>query len=129
MTPRDLLLAMRAEDEAVRARQTDVFVDDLPEVRAVCDSNADRLATMVREGGWPKRTDVGVDGSEAAWLVAMNAIGRKEHMLAWAWDLTLVAQQGDADPAQVATLTDRTRVLRGKEQIYGSQVDWDDEGR
>jgi len=132
-TLRDELIAMRAEDDATRARLATagaLFVDYAPEMRAVHDKNAERLAEIVRDqGGWPKRSEVGADGSEAAWLVAMHAIGHKERMLAWAWDLTLSAQQGEADPAHVATLTDRTRVLRGKEQIYGSQVDWDENGQ
>src|SRR5688572_6267759 len=106
---RQELLAMRAEDDATRARllaDGGLFVDYAPEMRAVHDKNADRLAAIVREHGWPRRSEVGVDGGEAAWLIAMHALGRKDLMLAWAWDLTLVAQQGEADPAQVATLTD-----------------------
>jgi hypothetical protein len=128
---RNELLAMRAEDESTRARRPGddaLFREYTPAMRAVHDRNADRLAEIVRAQGWPTRTEVGPDGAEAAWLVAMHALGRKEFMLAWAWDMAAAAQAGEASPAHVAVLTDRTRVLRGKEQIYGTQLDWDPSG-
>lgn len=41
-----------------------------PRMEAVHTHNAERLATMIEEHGWPGKSLVGEDGAKAAWLIA-----------------------------------------------------------
>jgi len=132
MGARDDLLAWIAEDDATRERLAadgSLFTAGYhPEMAAVHRRNADRLAALVAEHGWPGRALAGDDGAAAAWRIAQHAIGEPARMRAWLPLLQQAAARGDANPADVAMLEDRIRVLEGRPQRYGTQYDWNAAG-
>jgi len=129
---RGVLLAMAAEDEAVRAELAadgSLFDGYHPRMRAVHDRNAARLGTILDERGWPGRSLVGEDGAEAAWRAAQHAIAQPALMrraLALLWD---AVARDEAPARQAAMMEDRVRTFEGRPQRYGTQFDWDEGGQ
>lgn len=82
----------------------------------------DRLREIIAEYGWPTFRLVGTDGATAAWVIAQHA----DHDPAFQrYALRLMraaARQGQADPVELAYLTDRVAVNTGRLQVYGTQV-------
>lgn len=116
------LLALRDSDQALR------LVPGLPDSLANPDfarrlagrdsANAAALAAIVAREGWPTRTRVGVDGAEAAFLVAQHNPSIQRDALA-----RMEALPADEVPAaDMAMLEDRVRVHAGRPQIYGTQL-------
>ncbi len=65
----------------------------------------------------------------AAWRIAQHAISVPEVQRRALVLLTDAVAKGDALPWQAAFLEDRIRVCEGKRQRYGTQFDWDENGR
>jgi hypothetical protein len=125
------LLALAEEDQRVRtelAADGSLFDGYHPRMRAVHRANADRLASILRERGWPGEPQVGLDGSEAAWLIVQHAIDRPSFQREALEALRLAAGRGQVPAMQPALLEDRIRTLEGRPQRYGTQFDWDESG-
>lgn len=99
-----------------------------PRMRALHERHASRLEAILDLTGWPGVDLVGEDGALAAWLIAQHAISRpalQRRCLA----LLEEATGGGGVPAwQPAYLFDRIRTLEGRAQLYGTQLDWDEQG-
>ncbi len=79
------------------------------------------MKQVVAKQGWPTRSQVGLDGTRAAWLLVQHA------------DLDVVFQRkclglmeaykssDQINQADLAYLTDRVLVNEGKPQFYGTQ--------
>jgi len=91
-------------------------------------ANTDRLREIVDEHGWPGRSLVGEEGAEHAWLLAQHASAQLDFQRRVLDLLTAAVAAGEATPRQLAYLTDRVRMLEGKEQIYGTQSIRDEGG-
>lgn len=125
------LLAMAAEDLRVReelARSGVLFDGYHPRMRELHERNAARLAAIMDEHGWPRRSEVGAEAAEAAWLVLQHAIGNPTLQRRGLLLLADAAVKGEASPVHAAMLEDRIRSAEGKGQRYGTQYDWDDQG-
>lgn len=96
-----------------------------PEMEEVHNANADRLAEIIAEHGWPSKSLVGHEASEAAWLVVQHAIGKPQFQRSCLAILKKEAANGEIEMGQVARLEDRILVFEGKAQVYGTQFDWD----
>lgn len=126
------LLAMAAEDRRVReelARDGSLFEGYHPRMRDVHERNAARLLAIVEEHGWPGRSLVGDDAARAAFLVLQHAIGNpalQRRGLGW---LREAANAGEVPGIEVAMLEDRIHCFEGRGQRYGTQLDWDEQGR
>lgn len=78
---RDLLLELRRRDERTRERllaSGRLREGYRGEMERVHLRNAAELEAALDRGGWPHQSQVGTDGSEAAWLVAQHAISRPD---------------------------------------------------
>jgi hypothetical protein len=129
---RSELLAMAREDHRVRtelAADGSLFDGYHPRMRAVHEANADRLADILNQRGWPGEPQVGQDGAKAAWLLVQHAISRPALQREALEALRLAAASGEAPAMQPALLEDRIRTLEGKPQRYGTQLDWDESGQ
>lgn len=129
---RSRLLAMADEDLTVRSRLAadgSLFDGYHPEMRAVHEVNADAVAELIRDSGWPTEERVGADGAEAAWLVVQHAISRPALCWAVLIELKRLGEAGKVPRWQAAYLEDRIRVFEGRAQLYGTSFDWDEEGR
>lgn len=100
-----------------------------PRMARVHRRNARRLRRIIDEVGWPGAHLVGSDGAEAAWLILQHSISEPGLLRRALPLLTAAAREGDADPVHAAMLEDRIRVFEGRPQRYGTQVDWDAEGK
>ena len=126
------LLALIAEDDAVRARLAadgSLFGGYHPEMEEVHRRNADALRRILARVGWPGRSLVGEDGAAAAWRIVQHAIGEPDFMRGCRSLIRNAVAAGEAEPANAAFLEDRVRVFEGRPQLYGTQYDWDEEGR
>jgi hypothetical protein len=129
---RERLVAMIAEDERVRAELAadgSLFQGYHPRMAEVHHHNATELATIIAAHGWPGYRLVGEDGAPAAWRIAQHAIGDPALQRAAVPLLQAAAEAGDAERWWVAMLEDRICVHEGRQQIYGTQFDWDDDGQ
>lgn len=98
------------------------------EMEALHNRNAKSLQDIIDAIGYPTVDKVGKDASEAAWLVIQHAIGQPAFMKRCAALLENAVRENKADPKNLAYLTDRIAVLEGKQQLYGTQFDWDENG-
>ena len=128
----DTLLELLAKDEATRAKLVEsgeLFDGYHPEMAAVHLANAARLAEIIETWGWPGETLVGKRAANAAWIILQHAIGSPELMRRCLPLLTEAAARGDVPPEQSAYLHDRICAFEGRPQRYGTQFDWDEEGK
>jgi hypothetical protein len=129
---RDELRALARADAETRERLAadgSLYGGYHPEMEAVHRANAARLRAIIEAHGWPGRSLVGEDGAEAAWRVAQHAIGEPAFMRAVLPLLQKAIVQEEAPPWQAAYLEDRIHALEGRLQRFGTQFDWDEEGR
>jgi hypothetical protein len=129
---RATLLELRDRDR--RKRQELIGRDELwtgyhAEMEAVHRENARVLERVLDERGWPAVADVGEDGSEAAWVVAIHAIGEPAFQRRCLRLLERAVRKGGARAARWASLLDRIRFNERRPQVYGTLFDWDESGR
>jgi hypothetical protein len=108
------LLAMLAADQADRAD---------PEAGVGGDQErTERLGRIVAEHGWPTRTLVGSDGATAAWAIAQHSDLDPQFQRRMLELMRQAAAAGEADPGELAYLTDRVAANAGQPQTYGTQM-------
>lgn len=113
-------------DKLIQSGQLSEGYND--EMKALHNRNAEILSDIIDTIGYPTTDKVGKEASEAAWLVLQHSIGQPEFMKKSAKLLEKAVSENKADPKSLAYLTDRIAVLEGKEQLYGTQFDWDEYG-
>ena len=98
-TQRDIALRLRADS-----------IDSLNQVE---------IRQILKEHGFPKKTEVGTSACEAAWIIIQHAPldVQKEYLPM----LERAATEGNIQAALVATLHDRIDVREGRPQKYGTQ--------
>ena len=99
-----------------------------PRMEGVHRRNAGRLAAIIEEVGWPSEPLVGAEAAEAAWLIAQHAIGEPDFQRRCLRFLLEGAARGELPAWQPAMLEDRIRMFEGRPQLYGTQLEPDDEG-
>lgn len=130
---REKLLAMVENDRRVREKLLktgELFNGYAPPMEKVHLENAAELEKMIAEnGGWVGKSTVSEDGAEAAWLIAQHAISLPEFSRKCLSLLEEAVGKGEAEAWQFAYLQDRIRFFEGKPQRYGTQSDWNEEGK
>lgn len=99
-----------------------------PEMEAIHNANAQALSEIIDTIGYPTVTKVGPEASEAAWLIIQHAISQPAFMRKCAELLAEAVRENEANPLNLAYLTDRIATFEGKPQLYGTQFDWDENG-
>jgi hypothetical protein len=115
------LLQLAAQDQAARR----AWLDD-PHANEIALRDTDarcsaRLRAIVTARGWPGRSLVGGDGATAAWLLAQHADADRPLQRLCLAALERAVHTGEADPEDLAFLTDRVAVAEGRPQRYGTQ--------
>lgn len=119
------LLEMGEKDQEMQERaleDADAWDSDLMK------KHTKKLREIIDQIGWPVPEKVGREASEAAFLIAQHADHNpsfQEEVL----DLLKELPDDQIDQYQIAYLEDRVRVAEGKDQLYGTQFQEDDEGR
>lgn len=118
------LLAMREKDQSIRMRDINASPKEQPELAKQMESTDIRLTSKLKQivaaHGWPTIALVGAKASEAAGLILIHS---RDHD----WQAQLLpslqqlAEQEKIFGDQVATLTDKILVARGKPQRFGTQ--------
>jgi hypothetical protein len=101
----------------------------VPRLAEVARRHALALEAIIAEHGWPGKSLVGEDGSHAAWFVLQHAIMRPDLQRRSLPLLCAAVARGEAAPAQAAYLEDKICFFERRRQRYGTQFDWDAEGR
>jgi hypothetical protein len=126
------LLAMAENDLRLRTEleaDGSLFQGYHLRMRALHDANAARLGAILDDHGWPGEPQVGREGAKAAWLIAQHAIAQPSLQRRALIALQSAVQRGDVPALYAAMLEDRIRCFEGRPQRYGTQFDWDVEGR
>lgn len=84
-------------------------------------ANTEWLAKIVTVEGWPKRSKVGQNAANAAWLLAQHADNNPAFQLRALRLMTPLVAQKEVDPQQFAMLTDRVELKLSGRQRYGTQ--------
>ena len=124
------LLAMKNEDQLLLKKlieSGELLEDEYhPEMKALNERNNVRFKEIIKEFGWPTISLVGKDASKAAWLIAQHAILDEEFMNSCLVLLENAVKNNDAEALCFAYLKDRTLIMKGMSQIYGTQFDFID---
>jgi hypothetical protein len=88
---------------------------------AIDSANTTWLRSATAARGWPRRSVVGDDAAEAAFLIVQHSPshGFQEEILK---TLQPLATAGEVSGQDIALLTDRIAVDAGQPQIYGTQA-------
>lgn len=119
------LLGMREYDQSVRgelAEDGSLFDGYHPRMESVHRDNAARLRAIIAESGWPTADVVGVDGAEAAWMIAQHSIGEPGFMRSCRDLIDEASVRGAVSRAHFAFIDDRIRVFEGRAQRFGTQL-------
>ncbi len=111
------MMAMVERDQTARIKH---LKGEGPADYSIDIENTKRMKEIVKEIGWPTISKVGGAGSENAWLLVQHA----DHDVDFQeLCLNLMKQEppGEVSPHDIAYLEDRTRINRGKYQVYGTQ--------
>jgi hypothetical protein len=109
--------AGQAAGPADYARQDSVFA-----------ANDARMRAILAAHGWPGRSLVGEEGSHGAWLLLQHA-DRDLPLQRTALELMeRAARAGEASGRDFAYLTDRVRLAEGRQQVFGTQLQYDSRG-
>jgi hypothetical protein len=115
------LLAMRAADQQVRQVAPRLSEEARRDAVRADRVRSARLAEIVTVHGWPGRSLVDEDGTQAAWLLAQHTDHDPELQARFLELLEDAVERDEAPAAVLAYLTDRVRVNDGRAQIYGTQ--------
>jgi hypothetical protein len=101
----------------------------VPRLAEVVRRHTSALEAIIEEHGWPGKSLVREDGSHAAWFLLQHAIERPDLQRRGLPLLRAAVACGEAAPAQAAYLEDKICFFERRPQRYGTQFDWDAEGR
>jgi hypothetical protein len=95
----------------------------LERMNTIDHDNQTWLKGVIEKHGWPRRSQVGQDGTQAAFLIAQHAAGDLEFMAKCLPLLKSAHQAGEAKGEWVALMTDRLLIMKDKKkQLYGTQL-------
>lgn len=87
--------------------------------------NAATVSAILDEHGWLGKQTIGEAGNRTLFLVVQHAdLAVQEKYVSLLED---AVKKGNAQPSQLALLTDRIAIRKGEKQIYGSQIGQDPE--
>lgn len=116
------LLERLQRDQGVRRKflENDQDVALREEMDRVDRENTEWMKGLVQENGWPKVSEVGADGAQAAFLLVQHspdaAFQRRCLDL-----MTPLVKEGEVSAVNWAYLLDRVLLAEGKKQVFGTQ--------
>jgi hypothetical protein len=128
---RELLISLKESDHELREailKDGSLYDGYDEEMEALHIRNAEQLEKIVAEYGWPGKSLVGKDGSDAAVIIAQHSISKPVLQRIFLEYLKSALVAGEALPVQEACLEDRILFNAGKPQKYGMLFDWNEKG-
>lgn len=129
---KEKLLEMSANDARVRdelAKTGELFDGYCPKMERIQLANAADLENIVDEYGWTGKTLVGAAGAAAAWLIVQHTISLPAFSRKCLKLIENAVAENEAEPYQAAYLHDRIAFFERKPQRYGTQSDWNTDGK
>lgn len=102
---------------------------NVEEVKKIDRINLVKMKKIVKEVGWPTISLVGKRVSHLAWLLVQHADGDIKFQEYCLKRMKEAAKRNDVAMANIAYLTDRILVNKGKPQLYGTQFYRNENGR
>lgn len=93
----------------------------LKKMRETDRLNLRKMRKIVKQIGWPTISKVGKEASHFAWLLVQHADNNVEFQQYCLELMRKEAESGNVTKTDIAFLTDRILVNRGRTQIYGTQ--------
>jgi len=93
----------------------------LKKMEEIDRSNLTKMKQVVEKFGWPTLTLVGKKASYSAWLLVQHADNDVRFQERCLRLMQQAAKKNEVSKTNIAFLTDRVLVNRGKPQIYGTQ--------
>jgi hypothetical protein len=118
------LLRRRDADQAPRRRMRPGSPIDrslMDQMVATSHDNVEWLKHVIAGRGWPGRSMVGVDGADAAWLIAQHADDDPDFQRECLGQIEKAAAAGEVTLSNLAYLTDRVMLKEKGYQRYGTQ--------
>jgi len=100
-----------------------------PVMKQVHERNNARMKEIVEQFGWTGKNLVGEDGCEAAWIIVQHAVLEPDFQGRCVPLLESAIAAGEAPLWQLAYLKDRVLKMNGEPQLYGTQYEWDENGK
>jgi hypothetical protein len=131
------LLKRMEEDQAARRLFTDLYkqsqgkpkeeiekeqVELTKKLQAVDNGNRLWLSEKIKQYGWPGKSLVGEQAAHAAWLLVQHADADPDFQ-EQCLEQMKAAAPGEVVSIDIAYLTDRVLVARGRPQVYGTQCE------
>ncbi len=114
------LSAIRERDQNIRR-----YDDSVKFITQVDSANLVQIEAFISKYGWPGKSFVGIEGNYTIWLVIQHSdLATQEKYLPL---LEQSVKEGESRPQDLAYLTDRILMRKGKPQIYGTQL-WSNQG-
>lgn len=126
------IIGLKDKDDKLRAeliRKGSLSDGYNQEMEALHNDNAKELHLIMEKIGFPTSEKVGEEASSAAWIIIQHSVGQADFMKKSAELLEKAVKEKKADPLSLAYLTDRIAVLEGRPQLFGTQFDWDENGK
>jgi len=123
---RSELLERRAKDQAARQGLlggSSPSKDRIAEVLAIDAGNTKFMRSVIESCQWPKASEVGEDGAQAAWLLVQHADQSPDFQVEAARKMRVAVASGEASAFRLAILVDRNRRLTHLPQVYGHQFE------
>ena len=88
------------------------------DIKRTDSSHYGRIQKVIAESGWPRLSDVGKDGSFAAWAIVQhsNIVDFQERCMK---AMEPLLKSREVNPADYANLVDRVRFNKKQKQLYG----------
>lgn len=93
------------------------------EQKVIDKANQTRIEEIVKTYGWPGKKELGQKAATAAFLVIQHST--PDMMKRYLPILQSAMENGEADKSSFALLDDRVRMIEGRPQRYGSQIQRD----
>ncbi len=118
------LLRRREVDQAPRRKMrpgTPVDSADIERLKSIHGDNVEWLTQVIKERGWPGRSLAGIDGADAAWLIAQHADDYPDFQRQCLRLIEAAVATEEATTRNLAYLTDRVMLKDRGVQRFGTQ--------
>jgi hypothetical protein len=121
---RQRLLAMAKQDQAIRRDGDFSRVSTELEMRRIDWANQRELRTILRRINLPSAENIGMDGAEAAWLIAQHCYFDISLLISMLRRMQKCMAKNPRNGywRGIPYLIDRSRLAEGKPQLYGTQI-------
>jgi hypothetical protein len=93
-----------------------------PKMQKIHEDNLLYLTKFLSRYGWPRPSKYGSEAFEAAWIISIHAIAKKEQMKEALIAIKALLDEGEKVAYQYACLYDRIALYEGRKQRYGTQL-------